>query len=183
MLEAKDVARLRRQLNLSQSELARMSGLSESLIAKIESGKVDPPYSKMKVLIETLQRLQRRTTRKVKEVMSKDVMSVQAKDKVRDATALMRKHAISQLPVFDGDRIVGSISEKTILTWLSEKEGPEKLFQRRVKEVMDDPFPTVVEDTPIELIYPMLTFYPAVLVARKDKVVGIVTKADLLKES
>ncbi len=46
---------------------------------------------------------------------------------------------------------------------------------------MDDPFPQVGEDAPVSLVANLLRVYPAVLVHRKEKVAGIITKADLLK--
>jgi len=38
------LVRLRKRLGLSQRELARISGVSQSLISKIERGKINPSY-------------------------------------------------------------------------------------------------------------------------------------------
>jgi predicted transcriptional regulator len=46
---------------------------------------------------------------------------------------------------------------------------------------MEDSFPVVGEDTPVELLYSVMDFFQAVLVSKRDKVEGIITKADLLK--
>jgi predicted transcriptional regulator len=46
---------------------------------------------------------------------------------------------------------------------------------------MEDAFPQVGEDAPLSLISSLLQTYSAVLVARKGAVVGIITKADLLR--
>ncbi len=51
----------------------------------------------------------------------------------------------------------------------------------KVEEIMEQPFPQINEDTPIKPIRHLLEFYQAVLVARKNKTIGIITKADLLK--
>ena len=54
MLELNDIARLRKQLGLTQPELAQLSGVSQSLIAKLEAGKIEPSYTKVKSIIDTL---------------------------------------------------------------------------------------------------------------------------------
>jgi len=45
---------------------------------------------------------------------------------------------------------------------------------------MEESFPTVSEDAPLSLLSNLLRYYPAALVQKKGKVLGIVTKADLL---
>ena len=50
--EIKDITRRRKILGLTQNKLARQANVSQSLVAKIETGRVDPSYSKMmKILI------------------------------------------------------------------------------------------------------------------------------------
>ena len=46
---------------------------------------------------------------------------------------------------------------------------------------MEQPFPQINENTPIKPIRQLLEFYQAVLVLRKNRPMGIITKADLLK--
>ena len=48
MFELNEISRLRKQLGLTQAELAKLSGVSQSLIAKLEAGKIEPSYSKAK---------------------------------------------------------------------------------------------------------------------------------------
>ena len=42
MFEIDDIVRLRKQLGLTQTELAKLSGVSQSLITKMEAKKVEP---------------------------------------------------------------------------------------------------------------------------------------------
>ena len=49
------------------------------------------------------------------------------------------------------------------------------------KEIMEEAFPQVGEDAPLSVVSSLLQYYPAVLVSRRGKVCGIITKADLLK--
>ena len=51
----KNIKRIRTTLNMSQDELASKTGYTDrSSIAKIESGKVDIPYSKILVFADAL---------------------------------------------------------------------------------------------------------------------------------
>lgn len=179
-LQLKDIQKMRKALGLTQSDLARLSGVSQSLIAKIEAGRIDPSFSKAMAIFRALQKLQLKNSKKVGSVMTKKVVSVDAEASVSEVVKLMHKYAISQMPVLSKDEVIGSVSEKVLIKKLAE-ENPRILFNKKVKEVMEPPFPTVNEDTPIDLIIPMLNFYSAVLVMEGRSIVGIVTRADLLK--
>jgi predicted transcriptional regulator len=50
-----------------------------------------------------------------------------------------------------------------------------------VEEIMEEAPPQIDENAPLPLVSSLLHFYPAVLVTKKGKVVGIITKADLFK--
>ena len=86
MLEIDDIVRLRKQLGLTQTELSNLSGISQSLIAKFEAKKIEPAYSKVKILIETLQKQERRDTRTAKNISSKTVKGIKIKETLKDAT-------------------------------------------------------------------------------------------------
>ena len=38
------ISKIRKQLGLTQIQLANLAGVSQSLIAKLESGRIDPSY-------------------------------------------------------------------------------------------------------------------------------------------
>ncbi len=170
----------RRRLGLTQSQLAELAGVSQSYIAKLEARSLEPAYGKVRAILEALERLETRREVPASELMTRDVVGVGALQPIQDAVDLMRMHGYSQLPVMDGGRAVGSISESTILERLlaGGSDGPPS--EGPVSEVMDDPFPLVGEEAPVSVLASLLRFYPAVLVQRKGEVVGIVTKADLL---
>src|SRR5207244_10092213 len=89
---------------------------------------------------------------RVSEIMSRPVISVSRTQLVSEAVDLMRRRGYSQLPVFEGTRCVGSISEKTILDRAARGEPLESLLNNRVRDIMDSPLPTVSEDTPLEMM-------------------------------
>jgi predicted transcriptional regulator len=176
-----EIGRRRRLLALSQKELAKLSSVSQSMIAKIESGRISPSYQKTKAIFDMLENLERRNQLKAKDVSHGKVIGVQARDPVAKGVRVMRETGYSQLPVFDGGQVVGSFTEKVILQRLMSTANPEGLSKQLIDKVMDEVFPTVNEETPLPMVSALLQYEPAVLVARKGRVVGIITKADLLK--
>ena len=168
-------------LGLTQQKLARLAGVSQSLIAKLESQKIEPSYTKVKAIFDALERLQTETEVRAEEVLHSEVVGVQKSVPVSKAVQTMAEHGYSQLPVFDGEHSIGSISEKTIIEKVSAGSDLNQISKCAVGEVMEEAFPQVGEDAPLPLISSLLQIYPAVLILKKGKVVGIVTKADLLK--
>lgn len=176
-----EIAQRRKLLGLTQKQLAKIAGVSQSFIAKIESRKIDPSYSKVKAIFEVLEKMETRKTHIAKEIFHKGVVGVQKNDKVAKAISLMNEHGFSQLPVFDGEKCVGCISEKTILSQVTSAKDLSQVAQKLVEEIMEETPPQIDENAPLPLISSLLHIYPAVLVTKKGKAIGIITKADLFK--
>ena len=176
-----EVAKKRKIMGLTQQKLARLAGVSQSLIAKLESQKIDPSYIKVKAIFDVLERLQTETEVRVDKVLHNKVVGIQKSDSVSKAVQMMADYGYSQLPVFDGEHAVGSISEKTIIVKVSAGKDLSQVSKLSVGDIMEEAFPQVGKDTPLPLISSLLQVYSAVLISAKGKVVGIVTKADLLK--
>ena len=98
---------------------------------------------------------------------------------VRQAIGLMKLHDVSQLPVMDGDRPVGSVTEH----FLTERALESTRFlDATVGEVMDEAFPVVGAEESVDAVTRLLTrATPALLVADGGAVRGIVTRSDLLQ--
>ncbi|MCW4036475.1 MAG: CBS domain-containing protein [Candidatus Bathyarchaeota archaeon] len=175
------IAMRRRTLGLTQTQLANLAGVSQSYIAKLEANKLEPSYTKVMAIIEALSRLEQGRETKAGEIMTKEIISVQRDDPVERAVKLFWAHGFSQLPVLDRDRPIGSVTERTIIDKMVNSDGEGPISDRSVSEIMEDPFPHVGEEAPVSLIASMLRIYPAVLVHKKGEIVGIITKADLLK--
>jgi predicted transcriptional regulator len=176
-----EIAKKRKMLGLTQKQLAKMAGVSQSFIAKIESRKIDPSYNKVKMLFDILEKMETRINYTVSKIFHKGVIGVQKNDKIAKAIRLMMEHGYSQLPVFDGEQTVGCISEKTILNQVTAGRELSQVSQGLVEEIMEEAPPQIDENAPLPLVSSLLHVYPAVLVTKKGKVVGIVTKADLFK--
>jgi len=176
-----DIAKKRRILGLKQAELAKLAGVSQSLVAKLESGKIDSSYTKVKTIFDVLDRLENKTKIQEQKVAPNEVIGIQKNEPVSRVVQLMKEHGYSQIPVFEGKHSVGSISEKTILRQILAGKDLAQISRLTVEEIMEEAFPQVSEDAPLSLISSLLQTYSAVLVARKGTTVGIITKADLLR--
>jgi len=163
----------RLEAGFTQSQLAKMVGVSQAHIAKIEGEKVDPRLSTVNKILETLEGGR---GRKCGEIMTHNVITAHPKDKIREASETMVRHAISQLPIIEDGRIVGMITEEAIVRNLS----PD-IAEELVEKVMEPPLPSVPEDTDVTVIRPLLETNSGVLVTRKGKLVGIITRSDLLE--
>jgi acetoin utilization protein AcuB len=54
------------------------------------------------------------TTRKVRDVMTYDPVTIQSEDTLQDAAERMLEYQVSGLPVLDGGRLVGIITESDV---------------------------------------------------------------------
>lgn len=178
-----EIKRLRKSLDITQSELARLSGVSQSTIAKIERGSINGSYETVTKIFTSLQdeSLKRSKVGRASDLSTKQIVGVQANELVKAATDLMRSSGISQMPVFLGRQHVGSISEQQILARLRDGERMETIVELKVGDLMDEAFPIVNENTPIEAVTALLSSSHAVMVTKKGDMSGIITSADLLK--
>lgn len=179
--DVEDIARKRRQLGIKQAELAKLAGVSQSLIAKLEAGKIESSYTKVKAIFNVLERLETKSKIQAEKVLHNEVVSVQKGQQVSKVVRLMKDHGFSQIPVFEGKHPVGSISEKTILSQIMAGKDLDQISGLLVEQIMEETFPQVTEDAPLSLISSLLQTYSAVLVSRRGNIVGIITKADLLR--
>lgn len=172
--EINEIKTIRKKFGLTQSELARKSGVSQSLIAKIEAGKIDPTYSKVKNIFNFFDSLREKHELKAKDVMKHSLISVKPNDSIKDAIVKMKKHGISQMPVIAENKCIGLVSETTILDSILKKKA------NTVGGIMADAPPIVSENTSINIVSELLRHIPLVVIACKGKIKGVVTKSDIL---
>jgi predicted transcriptional regulator len=165
--------KLRIEAKLTQKRLAELVGVSQAHIAKIEQGKVDPRLSTVNKILQVLTEGKEK---KCRDLMTRGVLFARPEDSVLKVSEIMVRDAISQMPVIDGHKVVGTITEESIIRKLGSNIANEK-----VKNVMDPPLPIVSEETSIDAIRPLLERRQGVLVAKGKKVIGIITRSDLLK--
>lgn len=170
-----DLRERRTSLELTQSALAEMAGVSQPLIARIEGGDVDPRLSTLRRIVAALDEAEGGVVR-AEDLMNEELVSVAPDDSVSDAERRMEEAAFSQLPVLQGGLPVGSISYSDI-----RHEG-ENVGQKAVTEIMSEQFPTVSREDSVDKISNLLDYYKAVIVTEGGEAVGIITEADIAAE-
>jgi CBS domain-containing protein len=106
--------------------------------------------------------------------MVTDVVSVAPDTSVDEAARLLTFHRISGMPVCDGTRVVGVVSEADLIG----KTGAT------VSEVMTSPAVSVQETTPLEAVATELTrrgIRRVPVVDGQGKLLGVVSRADVLR--
>jgi cystathionine beta-synthase len=107
-----------------------------------------------------------------------NLLFVSKTDSLAHAIGLMRENNISQLPVIEDGKIVGSVNESRLLSMLIDDPS---LKQHKVEEAMHDPFPFVLPTTRIDVVSKMITSEnPAVIVQNPDQSFDIITKSDII---
>ncbi|MEM4058147.1 MAG: CBS domain-containing protein [Thermoplasmata archaeon] len=175
---------MRKKLDLTQKELAKLTGLSQSYIARLEREDLNPTYESVKKIFTILDNaIAKKESEiiKAKDIMSRNVVFVKSDDKLEKTMKILLDHGFSQLPVIDNGVLVGGISESIIETKIADGYSTKDLKKISVYEVMDDPFLQISENTSIKVISYILKQYPAVIVTKKGKISGIITKSDILK--
>ncbi len=106
------------------------------------------------------------------------VVSVRSTDAIEEAVQLLRRYGISQTPVMEEGRMVGSLTEDLLLRHLANDDVDKSSV---VGEIQGPPFPTRDADTSTRDVYPLFENHTsAVAVKRGEALEGIVTKSDLL---
>jgi len=167
-------------LGLKQEELAKIAGVSQSLIAKLEKGRIDVSYSIAKKIFLTLDSLEHKKERKCSDIMTRHVSFVKSSDKIEKASEIMKRNSIDQLPVLSGRQVVGSISESLIFNKIMQGVSRKQLLVMKVSDIMTEPYPIINSEMPVSIASPMLKTADAILITEKNKLAGIITKANLI---
>ncbi len=168
----------RTRLGLKQADVARMAGISQSMVARIEAGSVDPRVSTLTKIVDVLKAAEHSVITAA-DVMHAPVLSVSPSDPVSRAVEIMGRNGISQLPVVEGGVPVGCISESVIINAM-EGGGLQMTHLHQVRDYMGPGFPTVPPTMPITTVVHILHHNHAVIVLENGRVQGVITKHDLI---
>src|SRR6185436_3669029 len=105
------------------------------------------------------------------------LVAVGANHIVGDALQMMKTYGLSQLPVLEEGKSVGSIREGRLMAKLLDNRD---MMQCPVSEVMDRALPVVNEDISVQTAVKYLKSSPALLVEEYGRIVGIITRQDVL---
>jgi cystathionine beta-synthase len=120
---------------------------------------------------------------KIKEVLGnkKDLpplISVTPQEKLIRAIALVQEFSISQLPVIENGKIIGSLNEASLMKFLLDGIEPE---HQDIAGVMGKPLPALDENTDIFEAYRiLLSGTSGIVVTKNDEPQAIITRTDLV---
>ena len=175
-----EIRKIRKRLDLTQKDLARISGISQSAIAKIEKGRMVPSYEIAKRIFNALEKEEQKADKEmdVGRIIVTDLITLEINDRIKRARELMERYGISQIPVLDKGKVVGTVTERSILSLLDGKKG--NIDELSVRYAMIETLPQLPRSTPIKTVREILKTQPAVLIMEKGEILGIITRADLV---
>ena len=107
-----------------------------------------------------------------------EIFTATATDSLRHVISRMKEYGISQLPVFDGNRVVGVVTEKNVLSFfVHDGAHPDT----PVGKLMEPTSAVVDENTPVATLSTMFNTANVVLAMNQEKLTGVITKIDLIE--
>src|SRR4051812_13196958 len=109
----------------------------------------------------------------------KKLVTIQPTHTVAEAVELMKKYDIEQIPVMNGNGILGAVSENGLFQKVFS--DPE-IKNATVESVMEPAYPVVAFDTPVERLGSLITKENGAVLAKDEKGdYHIVTKYDVIQ--
>jgi glucose-6-phosphate 1-epimerase len=99
-------------------------------------------------------------------------------DRVREIIERLKIHDISQMPVLSDGKLIGMITESTLLTHLAT---PGHNVEDAIAPMVNRPVTTVSPNLPAGSLLDLFGTGQAVVVVDGDRVLGILTKLDLIE--
>lgn len=121
--------------------------------------------------------------KKIREVMTRDVEVINPKDTLRDAAEKMRSLNVGPLPVCDGQRVLGMITDRDIVVRaIAVGKDPAST---PVSEAMSSGIQWCFEDDDVDSVLARMKEHQLrrfIVVDQNKKLVGIVALGDLSQE-
>ncbi len=165
----------RQSLNLGVEDLARLIGAAEIQVAAHQVGPLT-----------------------AEQIMSRDLVTVDAETPLSDVADLFRRHGFTSLPVIQGDgRFIGVIFQIHLIRRAREDalrldrgllSAMARLIDRRrnapvrANEIMSVTEPRATASTPVAALLPLMAdgACEAVPIVEDNRIIGIVTRTDLI---
>ncbi|AXK70884.1 pyridoxal-phosphate dependent enzyme [Lysobacter sp. TY2-98] len=107
----------------------------------------------------------------------RDTVVVGPKDLLVTAYQRMKLYDVSQLPVMDGDQLVGMVDESDVLLHVY---GDEQRFRDPVSTAMVSKLDKIDVHSPIEALLPVFDRGHVAIIADGERFLGLITRIDLL---
>lgn len=107
------------------------------------------------------------------------LVTISPENTVTEAVELMRKYDIEHIPVFEGEKPVGAVSEGGLFQQLFSNTD---IRQAKIEEFMENPFPVVAFTTPVEKLSTLINKENGAVLSKDELgAYHIVTKYDVLQ--
>ena len=120
---------------------------------------------------------------KISEVMTTDVQTIGADQTAREAASFMLRAEAGSIPVCDGDRVIGMITDRDIaVRGVAEGRGPET----PVRELMSDGVVCARADDDVDSVARRMSQEQVrrlPVLDQDERLVGIVSLGDLARET
>ncbi|HPW40601.1 MAG TPA: CBS domain-containing protein [Bacillota bacterium] len=119
---------------------------------------------------------------KVKQIMTTDVSTVTPNDTVTKAASIMKQLNVGSVPVIDGSRVVGIVTDRDItLRGIAKGEDPNQ----KISEIMTSDVKYATPDMDVHAVADLMAENQVrrLPVIDNDKLVGIVAIGDLAVEN
>jgi CBS domain-containing protein len=119
---------------------------------------------------------------KIQDIMSKSIASINANDSVEQAAFLMKEHNVGSVPVCDGEKVVGIITDRDIAL-RSVAEG-ENFKNQQVRTIMTSNPVTGSPDMEVNAAAKLMSDKQVrrLPIVENDALVGIVSLGDIAIE-
>lgn len=106
-----------------------------------------------------------------------NLVSAAPNELIGDSLARLEQYNISQMPVIEDNKSVGSISEAEIMSRIIDNP---QIIEKPVKDIMDKAYPVIDESEDIRHGIQQLKKSPALIVSQYGRIIGILTRIDVL---
>lgn len=106
-----------------------------------------------------------------------NLVSVSSEETIGEALNKLESFNVSQIPVIDNNESVGSLTEADLMSKIIDNP---QIIEAKVNEVMDKPYTVIDESEDIKIAIQNLKKSPAVLVSQYGRIIGILTRYDVL---
>ncbi len=142
-------------------------------------------YDLQKLILEAQEKAHARMTTQFmcKDIMSKDVISLNDQDDILLALDKFKLMNLMSLPVINQqEQLVGTLALYELMEWFKRVSEPRAQWQHQVKQIMVDPVVTVKPEQPIQDLIPYFVerSFNYIPVVEQQKLVGIVSRADMI---
>ncbi|MGI0132031.1 MAG: CBS domain-containing protein [Thermoplasmata archaeon] len=174
-----ELRKRRISLGIPLGDLAKAVGRSAATLSRIERGQIRPSYELVQRIVAFLEEHEGIAAPHLtaRDLMNRTLLTADGSIGLADAAQLMERGGISQVPVTEGHRVSGSLSETALLRALADPGGR----RAKVRDVQEPTYPQVDGAFPADLLAHLLSRYPAIVVTHRGAPVGIVTKTDLIR--